>query len=65
MELSREKHHTLATDQKRMLIPRHNILQRFAALVRLDEMLRLAGQSTSRDILHSRARQKSCLKQVA
>jgi hypothetical protein len=65
MELSRVKHHPLTMNQKRMFIPSHDILQRLAALVRLDEMLRLASQSTSRNILHSRARQKGCLEQVA
>lgn len=47
-----------------MLVPRNNILKRFTTLIRLDEILRLACQSASRNILHRNGRKKSCLKQL-
>jgi hypothetical protein len=64
MELARVQHDPLSADEQRVFVPRHDILQRLAALVWLDEIIRLAGQSASRDILDGSARDKSSLEQL-
>ena len=55
MELARVQHNPLSADEQRVFVPCHDILQRLTALVWLDEVVWLARQSASRDILDGSA----------